>query len=324
VRAVLGQAPTTAVNQVNPLKHLHEEPNGDSILCLGTLKQGRARLDHPPPNLIESPQVRFSYTLEGASDASQRGLTREWVHAYLREPAWENRRLAAIVYGQQPIWKGPIEVEIDKLYRVAGPGTKYRYPKDILQWKLEVDAIARSLRSPLDLPPIIARPQPDLTHVSDGNHRLDALAALGYKKAWALLWHDSHPGCTGNWSPFAPENPPIIQIATGPVLRQAKAFQETHSGDTYPNMTYVCAKIDDRVIGLATLMPHDACLQVHSLFVLPEYRNRLLGTSLLKHLSQLETRVTCFRVPRLEQVLTAAGFNEFDGGFELLPKSTQG
>lgn len=245
------------------------------------------------------------------------GYVREWIQAYLREPAWENRRMAAIVHGQQPNWEGPVEVEIDKLHRIAGPGSTYRYPQDPEQWSIQVEAITKSLKSPLDLPPILVRPQPDLIHVSDGNHRLDGLRSLGYSKVWALLWHDRHPGCTGTWSPFAPESPPVLGQAKD--IQAASSFRQAHIGPEIPNATYVCAEIDGRIIGLVTLVEHEDCHHLNSIFVLPEYRNRFLGTRLLMQLKELDVPIRCSRASRMERLLIDAGFRQIEAGYELNP-----
>ena len=251
--------------------------------------------------------MRFGYDVAAARSAMETGQIHDWVQAYLKEPAWENRRLAAILHGQQPRWEGPVEVEFESLHRVAGPGPSYRYAKDPTEWNRDVHAIASTLKSPLDLPPLIIRPQPDLNHISDGNHRIDALRSLGQTRAWALLWHDRDPRCTGIWSPFAPESSPLVGLAEKNVAERAEAFHSRHLGAFDANTSFVSAEINSRTIGLLAFVDGNEAKTVTSIFVLPEYRNRLLGTRLVKHLAELGKPLFSRCGERLERLARANG-----------------
>jgi GNAT superfamily N-acetyltransferase len=259
--------------------------------------------------------MEFVYDVAGARQAVDDGTIQEWIQAYLKELAWKNRSLAAIVHGQQPIWEGPVEVELYALHQIAGPGPDFKFALDADAWHRDVEAIASTISDPRDLPPLIVRLEEEGLHISDGNHRVAALRKLGYTKAWALVWHDRDPGCKGSRSPFAPESRPEVAVAEGEVLHRAWDFCETHVGRVASgeNNLVISAEMDERPIGILVLSKDGHFIRLQSMFVLPQYRNRRLGARMLEALKGLECPTRCRVGPDHYRLLTDAGFVPIEG-----------
>lgn len=134
-----------------------------------------------------------------ARQSAQQGRTEEWVRAYLTTPAWANLSLATIIECQQPLWVGPIEVELTQLVRCCGPEPTMRYRPTVEDWEERVTAIMDSLEDAAALPPLIVRPAHGVLGIPDGNHRHEAMLRKGWRTGWALLWCDREARFHGSW-----------------------------------------------------------------------------------------------------------------------------
>lgn len=125
-----------------------------------------------------------------ARRAFSEGRIQSWIEAYLQVPDWENLGLLHRVreYGSQ--WLEPQLLPIEGMFRVSGPGPSYLWPKDAGRWEEAIQRMVAGKPSREDFPPLIAWRELDgVVNLADGNHRADALTALGYSEAWVLL-HD--------------------------------------------------------------------------------------------------------------------------------------
>ncbi len=139
------------------------------------------------------------YNLATARQYAQEGCTEEWLQGYLNTPAWANPALSAIIRYQQPLWVGPIEVELSQLVRCCGPEPQMRYPQPLSEWEDSIAAIVSNLKEPSALPPLIVRPVNGVFGIPDGNHRHEAMRRKGWHTGWVFLWCDRDPKFHGSW-----------------------------------------------------------------------------------------------------------------------------
>lgn len=133
----------------------------------------------------------MAWNLESARYAFAEGRIQSWIEAYLQELEWENLGLLSRVqkYGKQ--WLEPQLLPLESLFRVSGPGPEFLWPKDPDRWQESIDRMIMGKPSREEFPPLIAWRELDgVINLADGNHRADALSALGYSEAWVLV-HES-------------------------------------------------------------------------------------------------------------------------------------
>ena len=139
------------------------------------------------------------FDLSAAKKFARENRTEEWVHAYLNTPEWANTKLSAIIQHQNPIWIGPVEVELTQLLRCCGPEENMRFRKKSIEWEKDVTAIFDNLKEPSLLPPLIVRSLGDALSIADGNHRHEAMRRKGWYTGWVLIWCDRDEKFRGSW-----------------------------------------------------------------------------------------------------------------------------
>gem|GEM_PF-876892 len=249
-------------------------------------------------------------------EAAAEGKLNELIVRYLREPAWANRNLAAIIDGQRPNWEGPCEVPLEDLDRIAGPESERRFPKDPEVWDRAVGTIAQTLEEPLHLPPLIARMKEGRLSLADGNHRLEALRRLGYATAWVLIWRDRDPRFVGRWSPWLEEDAPTIGLAEGEARERAVAFYQAQVRGLTPadEEIIVSAEVRGRVVGAVRLAPEGGSWTLRTMLDVPEYRGRRAGFFLLYRLRPYMEgkRVYCLAYAHLGRFYGEIGFRPIE------------
>ena len=132
----------------------------------------------------------MEWNLHSAQEAFSLNRLQDWIEEYLQVAEWEDLGLLKRVQSYSTKWLEPSLLPIATLERIAGPGDLYRFPQDPGKWAEEVSRICDGAPAPDDLPPVIAWREVDgVLNLADGNHRVDALTALGYQKIWVIL-HD--------------------------------------------------------------------------------------------------------------------------------------
>ncbi len=130
----------------------------------------------------------MNWDLISAREAFSRGEIQAWIEQYLQVEAWQNPGLLRRVRLYSTCWSAPQELPIANFFRIAGPGAAYLFPQDPVSWDLAIAPIIGANPAPEDFPPVIAWRELDgVLNLADGNHRLDALSALGHKTCWVLL-----------------------------------------------------------------------------------------------------------------------------------------
>jgi hypothetical protein len=85
----------------------------------------------------------------------------------------------------------PIGNRVFMTQRRQTMGHKNLFPVDAAGWELKVILLARDIRNPADLPPVIAEYLQGILYVRDGNHRHEALRRYGADRCWVLIWYNS-------------------------------------------------------------------------------------------------------------------------------------
>lgn len=130
------------------------------------------------------------WDLESANVAFRNGVLQEWIESYLQVEDWQNLGLLRRVRAYSSRWLPPQEIGIALLSRIAGPSLEYKFPQDPVEWERAVQVIVDSNPTMESLPPVIAwREFYGEINLADGNHRVDALASMGFTICWVLL-HD--------------------------------------------------------------------------------------------------------------------------------------
>lgn len=139
------------------------------------------------------------YNLETAREHVRQGRLQEWVDASLRTAERPNNGLADAVIQRDGYWVGPAEVRLEDLKPCCGPQREAdaeraagisRYlvhPEPDTVWDASVEnLIARGI-SPDTTTPILVRYVYQVLGVTDGNHRVAAFRAQGFRTCWALI-----------------------------------------------------------------------------------------------------------------------------------------
>lgn len=141
----------------------------------------------------------MAHDVASARQAAGGNRLGDWVQEYLTTPGWANEALAAIIRHQNPVWIGPIEVELTQLRRCCGPEEEMRYTETTEWWERSVAGIQETLQEPSALPPLLVRPMHGVLSIPDGNHRHEAMRRKGWRTGWVLLWCDREEQFRGRW-----------------------------------------------------------------------------------------------------------------------------
>ena len=138
------------------------------------------------------------WSTASAERAFLKGSLRVWIEAYLQVPEWANPGLLRRVSADSVSWPSPELIAIDRFQLIAGPGPNFKFPKDPVQWEMDIAAILARPFDPNQLPPILGWIDPDDSiNLADGNHRVEAAKRLGITHLWSLI----HPSPLREWEP---------------------------------------------------------------------------------------------------------------------------
>lgn len=128
------------------------------------------------------------FSLAGARDAARTGSLEAWLQAYLMaEPRWANPGLASGLLKEPRVYE-LFETDAATLVRKCGPEPGMEYWQDQESFDRHVHAIARTLHSVEDLPPLVVEDVEGRLVVCDGTHRLEAIRSKGWRRCWVILF----------------------------------------------------------------------------------------------------------------------------------------
>jgi hypothetical protein len=131
---------------------------------------------------------RHEYSLDTARAAADRDELGAWVDGFLRSPGSDNPALADQLAQRHFCWLGPVEVQLDRLRRLAGPpGAPVLCPVDDDYWGDNVDDMEERVEEGWEPPPVIVTSHDDELTVEDGNHRIESLRRSGARETWAVI-----------------------------------------------------------------------------------------------------------------------------------------
>jgi len=130
------------------------------------------------------------FTVKTSLDAKEKGMLQEWINDFLNSEGG-NRGLLEGLKIKKRYWRGPYEIDIDKLIRCCGPEKNMEYIVSKEAFEKNVNHLKEIFDQKGELPPLIAEYVNGCLIVRDGNHRLEALRRCGIKKYWVLVWHNN-------------------------------------------------------------------------------------------------------------------------------------
>jgi hypothetical protein len=134
------------------------------------------------------------FSTETARAAAADDGLRQWVVDFLASPGSDNAPLGEALASSHRWWIGPIELQLDRLHRLAGgPGEPVLEVVEEDDWRDDVDDLADAVEEGLDPPPVVVTYDHgrDQLVVEDGNHRLEAIRRAGGDRAWAVVGFES-------------------------------------------------------------------------------------------------------------------------------------
>ncbi|WP_421995233.1 class I SAM-dependent methyltransferase [Roseococcus sp.] len=149
----------------------------------------------PPP--VAKPPVESEFSLRRVRrDVDEGGASiHELTLRFLTGPKGSNPKLGEYLARNAQTWVGPVEIDIENIETIAGPGKQYHEPED--KWESRVGRILGRFDDLELLPPLIAGVKDDMegreerSHtlkLVDGAHRLEAIRRKGHKTAWIFVF----------------------------------------------------------------------------------------------------------------------------------------
>lgn len=134
---------------------------------------------------------RLEFDTCSAQRYAGEGKVEEWVHKYLMAGTWTNPGLSRGLKLQKRWWNGPVEVNLADLSRAVGPEPETEYRVENADWVDRISKMAKSMSSPLSIPPLIVEYRKGELSIRDGNTRHGAMGLLGWIKCWVIIWYDT-------------------------------------------------------------------------------------------------------------------------------------
>lgn len=134
--------------------------------------------------------VDMDGTVEGARAAERADKLDQWVKDFLGSDGSDNDVLGHELSSVKSHWYGPVELEFDRLHRLAGPPdhpTLERLTDDDLE---TVEGMVESLEDGWEPPPFIVSLSDDHLVLEDGNHRIEGLRRVGRHSYWSIVGFD--------------------------------------------------------------------------------------------------------------------------------------
>jgi len=132
----------------------------------------------------------MQFDLATARQFAAEGKLETWIHAYLLGGGWANPGLLDGLKLQRRWWVGPVEVPLTALTRCCGPEPAMEFCMSPEAWEKRVNALAGSLVSLADVPPLIVQYRAGVYSIRDGNHRHEAMRRKGWRTCWIVIWYD--------------------------------------------------------------------------------------------------------------------------------------
>ena len=131
------------------------------------------------------------FSLVGARKAASAHEVGLWLQSYLlAEPRWANPGLASGLLRAPRVYE-LFETEVRQLVRKCGPEPEMRFWQDRETFERHIKAIAQSLESIEDLPPLVVEEVDGQLVVCDGTHRLEAIRAKGWARCWVIQFSNA-------------------------------------------------------------------------------------------------------------------------------------
>ena len=128
------------------------------------------------------------YSVETARAAAARDELAAWVAEFLASPGSDNAALAEMLSDPPRSWLGPIQLPIDELHRLAGPGDQpVLFAWDEEDWRDDVDDLTTCVEQGWVPPPVIVSWKQGQLVLEDGNHRVEALRRAGRHDVWSVV-----------------------------------------------------------------------------------------------------------------------------------------
>jgi len=131
--------------------------------------------------------MRYSWTMGSALEYARAGRIENWVHEFLRQDG-NNKALSEGLKLCPRHYLGPIQFDIGKLSRCAGPEPGMKYRGSVSSFESRVRNIQDAIAAGFDLPPLIVNYSGGRLELNDGNHRLEALNRSGRQHFGVIFW----------------------------------------------------------------------------------------------------------------------------------------
>jgi hypothetical protein len=126
------------------------------------------------------------FTLKNALQAKKNNTLEIWIQNFLRGEG-ENIKLAAVLEKNRKIWVDLIEYDLSKLTRITGPEKEMTFREDQEKWDKRVNNFVELIKNGYESVPLIVTDLWGNFHISDGNHRFEALKRTGVQKYWTIF-----------------------------------------------------------------------------------------------------------------------------------------
>jgi hypothetical protein len=136
---------------------------------------------------------RFTFSVEGSLAAAAKGEIEEWVLSFLDQDPYQ-RSLAPAYRAQKNYWVGPVKYSLNGLKRIAGVGQDLLFPTTPEKFEARVNKIIEGMENGWEPAPLIISDYWGDIHISDGNHRHEALLRKGITDYWVIFQSQSESG----------------------------------------------------------------------------------------------------------------------------------
>jgi hypothetical protein len=127
------------------------------------------------------------FTLKNALQAKKNNTLELWVQNFLRGEG-ENLKLADVLKEDRKIWVDLVQYDLSKLLRITGPEKEMTFREDQKKWEQRVNAFVELIKNGYESVPLIVTDLWGDFHISDGNHRAEALKRTGVQKYWTIFY----------------------------------------------------------------------------------------------------------------------------------------
>jgi len=130
----------------------------------------------------------MDFSLKESLSYAKKDEIDKWAHEFLNNEG-SNVKLSKVMNGKG-YWLGPVEVPFSKLVRCCGPEKNMKFYEEKEKFYKHVENIIKKFQEGWDMPPFIAWHLNEKLSLADGNHRIEALRKIGFKKYFAIMWFE--------------------------------------------------------------------------------------------------------------------------------------